>query len=114
MENMKKENSCKGCGCCEKHDENESMMAKMLTGAMAVMALEALLDEADMPDASPMDLLSPSDYKKMDRYLDVHFGPFREAIDENYVALLLALSEYEKVDIGAKIKAHLIHNLTNR
>lgn len=113
MEDMKKENGCKGCGCCKKHDENESMMVKMLAGAITAVALEVLLDEADMPDAAPVDLLSPSDYEKMDRYLDVHFGPFREYIDENYVALLLALSEYEEVDIGAKIKAHLIHNVTN-
>lgn len=113
MKNINNEKECCGCGCCNTK-EGDSMMAKMLAGAMAAMTLEALLDDADMPDASPMDLLSPSDYQKMDRYLDVHFGPFREYIDENYVALLIALSEYEKVDIGAKIKAHLVHNLANR
>ena len=113
MKNINNEKECCGCGCCNR-DENVSMMDKMLAGAMAAVALDALLGDADMPDASPMDLLSPSDYKKMDQYLDKHFGPFRECIDENYVALLMALSEYEEVDMGAKIKAHLLHNLTNR
>lgn len=113
MKNINSEKECCGCGCCNTKEDG-SIMDMMLSGAMAMLALESVLGDADMPDASPMDLLSPSDYKKMDHYLDKHFGPFRECIDENYVALLMALSEFEEVDMGAKIKAHLLHNLTNR
>lgn len=112
MKNINNEKECCGCGCCNTK-EGGSMIDIMLAGAMAALALEAILGEDDMPNASPMDLLSPSDYKQMDAYLEKYFGPFRPYIDENYVALLIALSEYEDIDMGEKIKAHLIHNLTN-
>lgn len=95
-------------------EHEDSMIAKMLAGAMPAAALDSLIEMVDMPEASPMDLLSISDYQRMDKYLDRHFGPLREFIDENYVALLMAISAYEKVDFYAKIKAHLVHNLKNR
>lgn len=108
MNNMNKEN------CCCKERCGESMIEKMLAGMMASAAVAAMVDEitGDMPDASPMDLLTKRDYQRMDTYLEKHYGPLREFIDENYVALLMALQQYEKVDFDARIKAHIVHNIT--
>lgn len=106
MNNMNKENCCKEC--C-------SMIDTMLSEMHAKAAIAALVDEivGDMPDASPMDLLSKNDYQRMDRYLEKNYGPLRQLIDENYVALLICLQEYEKVDFDARIKAHIVHNITS-
>lgn len=65
------------------------------------------------PKAAPLDLLSEDDYAWMDAFLDSNYGVLREFIDENYVALLLALKDYEPVDLRAKITAHLVHNIKN-
>lgn len=113
-----KEKIAKDCCCsCDSHknDEARDLMDLMLGGMLASAALQALIDEVDdMPDAAPLDLLSKSDYKRMDVYLEKHYGPLRKFIDENYVALLMTLSQYEKVDIDAKIKAHIVHNIQDK
>lgn len=107
MGNTNKEN-CYCKECC--HD---SMIDKMLAGMLASAAIAAMVDEVteDLPDASPMDLLTKKDYQRMDAYLEKHYGPLREFIDENYVALLMALQQYEKVDFDKRIKAHIVHNI---
>ena len=100
--------------CCRKECCGESMIEKMLSGMMASAAIAAIVDEitGDLPDASPMDLLTKRDYQRMDNYLEKNYGPLREFIDENYVALLMSLAQYEKVDFDARIKAHIVHNIT--
>lgn len=110
MKNINTNIGCHGCGCCKNADK-DNLMASMMSEMLAAAAVAALLAD-DMPDASPMDLLSKNDYEQMDKYLNENYGPLRMYIDDNYVALLMALSEYEDIDMGEKIKAHLIHNLT--
>lgn len=105
------------CKCCDsrKKEAAPDIMDMMLSGLLAGVALQALIDEVeDMPDAAPLDLLSKSDYERMDAYLEKHYGTLREYIDENYVALLMTLAQYEKVDFDAKIKAHIVHNIQNK
>lgn len=63
------------------------------------------------PNASPLDLLSEDDYAWMDSFLDSNYGVLRDFIDENYVALLIALRDYEPVDLRAKITEHLVCNI---
>lgn len=105
---------CNSCDSCKK-EAAPDIMDIMLGGLLTGVAIQALMDELDdMPDAAPLDLLSKSDYKRMDAYLEKHYGPLREFIDENYVALLMTLSQYEKVDIEAKIKAHIVHNIQDK
>lgn len=114
--NMDKESKgcCKSCDSCKK-DDTPDIMGMMLSGVLAGVALQALIEELeDMPDAAPLDLLSKSDYQRMDAYLEKHYGALREFIDENYVALLMTLAQYEKVDFDAKIKAHIVHNIQNK
>ena len=106
-----KEKMSKDCSCCE--TQREDMMATMMASMLTSAALAALIAGDDMPDASPMDLLSKKDCKRMDAYLEKHYGPLREFIDENYVALLMSLAQYEKVDFDARIKAHIVHNITS-
>lgn len=101
------------CNSCKK-EVTPDIMDMMLSGMLAGVALQALIDGLDdMPDAAPLDLLSKSDYKRMDAYLEKHYGPLRKYIDENYVALLMTLAQYEKIDFDAKIKAHIVHNIHN-
>lgn len=108
-------NKCKDCGCGCKMEEIPSVIDILLSGMLADVAIrgfvEAMTD--DMPEAAPLDLLSKSDYKRMDRYLEKNYGPLRQLIDENYVALLMCLQQYEKVDFDARIKAHIVHNITS-
>lgn len=88
----------------------DHVLDAILVSLIADAALEAD-KEANAPKASPLDLLSKSDYAKIDRYLDSNFGPFREYIDENYVALLFAIADYEEVDFYERIKAHIVANI---
>lgn len=105
-------NKCKDCGCGCKTEGSPSLIDILLSGMLADVAIRGFVEAMteDMPEAAPLDLLSKSDYQRMDTYLE-KYGPLREYIDENYVALLIALSQYEKVDFDAKIKLHIANNI---
>lgn len=92
-----------------KHQGCNAICKEMIESA--INAAKQLAD--DLPDAAPLDLLSKHAYQRMDAYLEKHYGPLREFIDENYVALLIALSQYEDVDMEARISAHIVHNIKN-
>lgn len=65
-----------------------------------------------LPEASPLDLLSAEEYERMDAWLDKRYGPLRDYIDENYVALLLNLMEYEDINLEKKIFEHISNNIS--
>ena len=82
--------------------------------------IDAMLDDmeeeltemcGDKPSA--MDLLSPSERAQMSTGLNA-YGCLRKYIDDEYVALLIALSQYEKVDFDTKIKLHIANNIKSR
>lgn len=95
------------------NNTEDSILDQILGKLIMADMLEKMQEEArDLPEASPLDLLSRADCARMDEYLSTTFAPFRKYIDPNYVALLIALSEYEEVDITAKIREHILHNAT--
>lgn len=67
----------------------------------------------EMPSACPLDLLTDIERKELQEIID-GYETLAEVIDPHYVALLIALSQYEDVDIYAKVNEHIIENLLKK
>lgn len=66
-----------------------------------------------MPDACPLDLLTDDEAEQLQEIID-SYGALSDIIDPHYVALLIALSQYERIDIDAKIKEHIAKRILEK
>ena len=99
----------KGQGGCSPLD---ALLILSIMGAV-LDEVEEELNEAPEDKPSAMDLLSKSERTQMAACLSA-YGCLREYIDDEYVALLIALSQYERIDIDAKVKEHIAKNILKK
>lgn len=95
----------------QRQTQQDDMHAAFISTVIDAAKLASIALERDLPNAAPVDLLTKAQYAELTEIIN-SYGIYKCYIDENYVALLIAMSQYEKIDIKSKIHEHIRKKLS--